>query len=179
MAATLSLIAKRGYENVSIDEIAAATGNTKGAVYHHFTSKPELYREALLALARSLTDRAEIELDDRLPLADGMKRLLAEMLQSGATSNHDLTPADVYYLFFDGMRRFPDLSSGIQQLFRGYMTRMTDRLQARSRSRSDARARTEALQCLIWIEGIALVQAVTGGVIADSDVRAMVDRFFG
>lgn len=40
--AGLRLFARRGYLNVSVDDIAAAAGVTKGAVYHHFKGKDEM-----------------------------------------------------------------------------------------------------------------------------------------
>jgi AcrR family transcriptional regulator len=44
LAAARSLFGKRGYAQTSVDEIAAAARVTKGAVYHHFTSKKALFR---------------------------------------------------------------------------------------------------------------------------------------
>lgn len=37
------LFAERGYAPVSVDEICAHAGVTKGALYHHFRDKPELF----------------------------------------------------------------------------------------------------------------------------------------
>lgn len=41
-AAALELFVAHGYENTSVDQIVAAAGVTKGAMYHHFTSKNDL-----------------------------------------------------------------------------------------------------------------------------------------
>ena len=38
------LFLKRSYEAVSISDISSAIGFTKGALYHHFTNKEELFR---------------------------------------------------------------------------------------------------------------------------------------
>lgn len=179
MSAALALIASRGYENVSIDEIAAATGNTKGAAYHHFESKPALYRAALESLARELTRSASVELDEKLPLHDAVKALLVRLVHGVPTSVPELSSADVYYLFFDGMRRFPDLADEFQRLFRVYLSDVAGRLGTMSRARNSRRVEAEALQCLVWLEGIALIQAVTGGMMTEEQVEEMVDRFFG
>ena len=48
LAAAYRVFAQRGYAQATIDDIAAACGVSKGAVYHHFASKEELFR-ALLA----------------------------------------------------------------------------------------------------------------------------------
>ncbi|MFD0901234.1 TetR/AcrR family transcriptional regulator [Actinomadura sediminis] len=41
------LFAERGYAAVGLTEIVAAAGMTKGALYHHFDSKGDLFREVL------------------------------------------------------------------------------------------------------------------------------------
>jgi TetR/AcrR family transcriptional repressor of uid operon len=46
LTAAISCLADKGYHGTSIDDIAALTGLSKGAIYHHFESK----REILLAL---------------------------------------------------------------------------------------------------------------------------------
>ncbi len=46
VAAARNLFAARGYADVSVDEIAAAAGLTKGAVYYQFTDKTDLFRAA-------------------------------------------------------------------------------------------------------------------------------------
>lgn len=43
LSAAEELFVARAYSDVTIDEIAAAANVTKGAVYHHFSSKEELY----------------------------------------------------------------------------------------------------------------------------------------
>jgi AcrR family transcriptional regulator len=43
----LSLFLQRGYDRVSINQIARASGVTKGGIYHYFESKESLFREAL------------------------------------------------------------------------------------------------------------------------------------
>ena len=43
-----------GYEGTSIDEIAADVGRTKGAVYHHFADKRDLFQQAFVAEQRHI-----------------------------------------------------------------------------------------------------------------------------
>lgn len=52
--AASDLFARQGIEATSIDQIAAAVGLTKGAVYAHFGSKSELVEETLNAAGLSL-----------------------------------------------------------------------------------------------------------------------------
>src|SRR5229473_6429319 len=47
LSACLLLFAQRGFASTSIDDIARATGVTKGAVYWHFANKDELFHAIL------------------------------------------------------------------------------------------------------------------------------------
>ncbi|HEX8375168.1 MAG TPA: helix-turn-helix domain-containing protein, partial [Geminicoccaceae bacterium] len=42
LTAALHVFAERGYRSAGVDEIAAAAGYSKGALYWHFPSKEEL-----------------------------------------------------------------------------------------------------------------------------------------
>ncbi|WP_244632439.1 MULTISPECIES: TetR/AcrR family transcriptional regulator [unclassified Microbacterium] len=48
-----------GYASASVDEIARASGVTRGAVYHHYTSKPGLFA-AVVATQQQLVAEAII-----------------------------------------------------------------------------------------------------------------------
>lgn len=48
----------RGYAATSIDDVAAAARVTKGAVYHHFSSKRDLFRAVYLVVEREAQARA-------------------------------------------------------------------------------------------------------------------------
>src|SRR5882757_5028208 len=47
LAAARRLFAEEGFEATSIDAIAASAGVAKGAVYHHFQSKEEIFTRVL------------------------------------------------------------------------------------------------------------------------------------
>src|SRR5215211_5839054 len=61
LAAALQVFARRGYSHASVDEIAAAAGYSKGALYWHFSGKEEV----LVAL---LEERIDAPLRDRFAL---------------------------------------------------------------------------------------------------------------
>ncbi|MDP6962892.1 MAG: helix-turn-helix domain-containing protein [Planctomycetota bacterium] len=47
--AACRLFVEHSYADVSINQIASAAGLTKGAIYHHFSSKEDIYLEMLLS----------------------------------------------------------------------------------------------------------------------------------
>jgi AcrR family transcriptional regulator len=58
IAAARPLFAKRGYAGVGTEEIARAAGVTRGALYHHFDGKRELFE--------AVYERIEVELAERI-----------------------------------------------------------------------------------------------------------------
>jgi AcrR family transcriptional regulator len=72
LSASARIFTERRYDEVSMSEIAAAAGISKGLLYHYFTSKQELFRATLEDAARDLA--ARIQPDESLPPAERVSR---------------------------------------------------------------------------------------------------------
>jgi AcrR family transcriptional regulator len=57
IAKARGLFAERGYAEVSTEEIVRATGVTRGALYHHFAGKMELFRAVYESVEQELVER--------------------------------------------------------------------------------------------------------------------------
>src|SRR3981081_1813918 len=57
LSAARELFGERGYAATSIEEVAARAGVTKGAVYHHFGGKANLFQEVYEQVMREVSDR--------------------------------------------------------------------------------------------------------------------------
>jgi len=57
IATARALFAERGYAAVGTEEIVRATGVTRGALYHHFTGKRELFQAVYEEVERQLVER--------------------------------------------------------------------------------------------------------------------------
>jgi AcrR family transcriptional regulator len=69
IAAGRSLFAERGYEDVSSEEIVVAAGVTRGALYHHFAGKRELFAAVFEEVEAELVTRFDLSgLDGDDPL---------------------------------------------------------------------------------------------------------------
>ena len=78
IAAARRLFADRGYEDVPADEIAAAAGVTRGALYHHFTDKRELFDAVFEQLEQDITSDigAIMTADGRPMIVAGLRAFL-------------------------------------------------------------------------------------------------------
>lgn len=81
-------IHRQGFQSASLANILAATGLTKGALYHHFANKQQLGYAVLDEVIRpDLTERwiAPIQVDDANPI----DTLTAVIMQAGETLSED------------------------------------------------------------------------------------------
>jgi AcrR family transcriptional regulator len=72
IAAARELFADRGYADVGTMEIVNRAGSSRGAMYHHFPGKPELFRAVYEQIQQELIERVSAQMagvDDADPLA--------------------------------------------------------------------------------------------------------------
>jgi AcrR family transcriptional regulator len=74
VASGLELFGTRPYETISVDEIAAAAGISRGLLYHYFPGKREFYVEVVRAAVDELIKL--IEPDPSLPPAEQLRASL-------------------------------------------------------------------------------------------------------
>jgi len=72
--AALETFGQRGYQGTSIDEVAAAAGVTKGAVYYWFLDKDDLARDLQHLLWERLANEALGSYDPQRPTVDNLER---------------------------------------------------------------------------------------------------------
>jgi AcrR family transcriptional regulator len=73
LAAARNLFGTSGYSETSLEAIAATAGVTKGALYHHFSGKEELFQLVFEQVKRELSEQLRIVLRD----PDPWKRIVA------------------------------------------------------------------------------------------------------
>ena len=61
LAAARDLFGTQGYAATSTEEVVAAAGVTKGALYHHFHGKEDLFRAVFEQVQREVSDKAVVE----------------------------------------------------------------------------------------------------------------------
>lgn len=87
--AARALFVTKGYGDTSTPDIAVAAGITRGALYHHFTDKRDLFRQVLLREAQAVAADIEAATPDQLTprraLLDGSEAYLNTMTVPGRT----------------------------------------------------------------------------------------------
>lgn len=128
------LFNRHGFEQVTIDQIMAAAGLTRGAFYHHFQSKNELYAAAVASFITCnpfaiQTAEAAEQLRDPRRLA----RMLVELYLSDETlENIDLhcplyaLPADVARAGLEPQEAYTDLIRGMSHIYRSALKGVRD-----------------------------------------------------
>lgn len=112
LSSALKLFAYRGFDNVSIDEIMADAGLTRGAFYAHFKSKQELYSEAILSAGQNNGKQISILTDGKSQL----KQLVSDYLGADY-SDPDVLPCPLAYLVTDVANRDPKVRSAYAESF--------------------------------------------------------------
>lgn len=86
LAASLRLFAKQGFEGTSVQEIVAAAGVTKGAMYHYFASKDDLLYEIYHRLLGLQTERLNAIADSPGTAAQRVRAAAADVVESTLNS---------------------------------------------------------------------------------------------
>ncbi len=89
LEAARSLFVERGYGDTSTPEVAALAGITRGALYHHFTDKRDLFRQVLEAEAEAVREdilaSTPSDLSPQAALISGAQAYLRTMTLPGRT----------------------------------------------------------------------------------------------
>lgn len=86
------LLATKGFETMSMDDLAAAVGIAKGSLYKHFDSKEALAGAAMTRLLRAIDAHLQAQ-DPQMAPIDRLKDLLAWALRERAAGRMPLLPS--------------------------------------------------------------------------------------
>lgn len=77
LATAFRLFFEKGYKEVTMSQLVEATGLSKGAFYHYFSSKEELYKVTLEKYIDSYLDSFSLDYDEKLTLRENLVRLFS------------------------------------------------------------------------------------------------------
>jgi AcrR family transcriptional regulator len=101
LAVAVRLFAEQGFEGTSVQEIVAAAGVTKGAMYHYFASKDDLLYAIYHRLLSLQTERLNALADGPGDAADRVRAVAEDVVET------TLTSVDEAIVFFRSMHMLP------------------------------------------------------------------------
>lgn len=110
---SLLLFLQKSYRDVTMSEIVAKTGLSKGAFYHYFTSKEELFREiAGMFLSMGAVNYASFSNDSLKTFyhqyIDYLEHSLDEMGRMASASGDSTISFNFFLILFEAVSRFPE-----------------------------------------------------------------------
>lgn len=119
------LFNRHGFEQVTIDQVMASAGLTRGAFYHHFDSKDDLYAAAVASF-QTCNPFAVKAASAAQPIDDprGMAQMLIDLyLSDEVLDNIDLhcplyaLPSDVARAGLEPQQAYTDLMRGMRHVY--------------------------------------------------------------
>ncbi|WP_058302649.1 TetR/AcrR family transcriptional regulator [Gorillibacterium timonense] len=94
----LYCFARKGYQQTTIDDIAAQAGLSKGAIYHYFRSKEEIYFEVVNENTAGLNSKLAEELE---PISNALDKL-AHLFDTYLSNSHlDPDVKDLFQVYYE------------------------------------------------------------------------------
>ena len=152
LSAAETLFLTHNYAEVTMDDIAQAAGVTKGALYHHFTTKETLYVAMMKAVLREKQALFQAAVESQGSCRDRLRRFTAAFLElpRGRRDLIKLVQRDSN--IFKGRTR--------DQLVRAYQTALPEQLEViiRDGLRDGELAQADA-RLLSWLH-VAMVEVI-------------------
>lgn len=164
----LQFFARNDFERSNLNDIAKALGVTKGAIYHYFTGKEDLFLASVNQLLDVMMEMFAMGLPRDIPLnilLDNlfqMDEMIKEISRVMGIENGLDEYKDILYLFLTGIKKFPELLVRIDSLYSSFTNSLEDLLNAgivRGEIRRDVDSKAIAFEITAFYEGALLLGA--------------------
>ncbi len=177
--AAIQCFLEHGYEKASISKITEICDVTKGAFYHHFKNKDEIF----IATISSVFYEIDKWIRERIYSTHSFKEMLDSLFDYPSyfsTSNYlsRIKPSH-YMVFFDAAKRFPEVSERIRQMYESSMFLFEERIaeaQRKGEIKNNMNPKTFALHFFILTEGLMFFDTFAGRMDKFEDDAAMLKR---
>jgi TetR/AcrR family transcriptional repressor of nem operon len=151
LISSLTLFLKKGFKEVTMKEIVDTTGMSKGAFYHYFSSKEQVFSEVIdyFFFKTMTTDFAPFSRDSLKAfytdiLGDYVKNRKASASLVPASRDNELSN-NYFYLIFDAMRLLPDFKEKLARQQKQELVMWTE-VAAKALNNGEIRTRLTAEQ---------------------------------
>lgn len=159
------MFTENGYDNTSINDITSACNITKGAFYHHFKNKDEVFIQAIQVIIEEI----KIWTDKKNTSSKNIKELIQNSFDySGYFSYskyYDNVNSDTYLVLIDAIKKFPEFKIKVADYIYGSIPLIEEKFkeaQQNGEVKKDIDSHCFALQIAVLVEGLMFACAVTG-----------------
>ena len=153
LASALTVMTKKGYYNSTMDDIVQESNMSKGAIYHYFSSKKEVYLGVIDYWERKYTDIMADEINKQKTAMRSLKTLFKTF---GEQIKKDPTPNQCLPIFRSISRNDKDFKNAMQKVYNRFQKAIELIIETGIKNKEFKRVdpKTAALALLLNIEGI-------------------------
>ncbi len=165
----LQFFAKHDFERSSLNDIAEALGVTKGAIYHYFKGKDDLFKASVVHLFDIMEEWFVASLRRHRSFREFMENLFwMEETLSRMAEEIGLLEAlseyrNVLYLLLASLKKFPELHERVDEIYTAFRENLVDAMEAAAAQgeiRGDVDIEAVAYEITAFYEGALLLGAL-------------------
>lgn len=163
VAAAFELFLNHGFDGTGVNQILEKSSLSKGAFYHHFKSKDEIYREVITEFFLKPLETTDFDKMATLPLRD-IRTILADYytnLPQEVMGRAGISMTRYFALFFEALSRLPEFQQSVQTYYLTLIEVLTVRTYE-EREVFPKVAEVHARNVVATLEGRLLLNAVLG-----------------
>jgi len=163
VAAAFELFLNHGFDGTGVNQILQKSELSKGAFYHHFKSKEEIYAEIVSTFFIQPLESTDFDKMAQLPLRD-IRIILADhyaSLPQDVANRGDIDMARYFAMFFEAISRLPEFRQSVQT----YYLTLVEVLTARTYEEREVPpgvAEGHSRNIIATLEGRLLLNAILG-----------------
>jgi len=161
----VKMFIERGYDNTSIDDITSACNITKGAYYHHFKNKDEIFMKAVAVIFEEVGEWIK----KKIHSADNLRNLITAYFDFtdyfSFSKYYDNINSNTYLVQLEAIKKFPELRNDVAASFLRnipYIKEKYNESCKKGEVKGDFDPDAFALHLTVLVEGLLFVSAVTG-----------------
>lgn len=163
VAAAFELFLHHGYDGTGVNQILEKSGLSKGAFYHHFKSKNEIYTEVITDFFLKPLELTDFDKMASLPLRD-IRSVLADYYSSlpkEVMGKSGIDMARYFALFFEAISRLPEFRQSVQTYYLTLVEVLTKRTYE-EREVFPKVAEVHSRNIIATLEGRLMLNAILG-----------------
>jgi TetR/AcrR family acrAB operon transcriptional repressor len=181
LTAALKVFSQCGYSAARLEDVARAAGVTRGAVYHHFGSKEELYKALVTEKSTGINQLSEDIITQGGPPIEILRRLLVRLFEYAEEDEEyrSLLELTVFKVeLTEGLKAImKDTISGRRQLAAYFQDLLAQGVKA-GEIRPDLPVKTAAHALVSYMNGVGLIWIQDPEAFSiREDAEALVDVF--